>query len=578
MELEAALVILSPKEVLMPSIAGDYTRIKEIMDRNNMLVTTVKKNDFSKTPEFCQDLEKLYRFKKGQQKNIHAVSELKMDLAMGAVAAGLKYLETIKEAGNLGKFAIKTLTLDRFVHMDSSTFSAMHLFPPPAINYRNSNYKWQSVLGVLDRCQTSQGRRMLHTWLKQPLRDLDMINERLNAVECLADNQEARIMLNKELNCIPDVLMLTNKLLRKRSSLHDIFKIYQVIVRLPSILKMLKELNCNSLNATVYNPLNDLIQDLTKLEEMVDEVIDMESVERGEYLVRASFDDKLNDIKSSMSKTEKQLESRAKKYANTLGLEEGSTLKLDYASHLGFFLRANRKEDQNIRKHKQFRVIDTARNMLRFTTDDIAEFSSEYNNLKESYEEQQKEIVAEICRVASGYSNPLTNLNHIIATLDVFLSFAQVATNSPGVYVRPKMYPENERILQLSGLRHPCLEHQEEFQYIPNDVDLKADESEFLIITGANISGKSTYIRSIGIAVLLAQIGSFVPCDEAKISICDSILARIGAADDIQKNLSTFAMEMVETSAILKLATKSSLIIIDELGRGTSTFEGKIYA
>ena len=172
-----------------------------------------------------------------------------------------------------------------------------------------------------------------------------------------------------------------------------------------------------------------------------------------------------------------------------------------------------------------------------------------------------------------------------------FSSQAQVVANSSGKYVRPEIFPENERILEISELRHPCLECQEGIQFIPNDVHMKSDESELFIITGANISGKSTYIRSIGLAVFLAQIGMFIPCESAKISLCDNILARIGAADDIQKNLSTFAMEMVETSTILKSATRNSLIIIDELGkwnflqssfnfikfppgRGTSTFEG----
>lgn len=575
-ELEAAIVILSPKEVLVPSQTGDYVKIKEILDRNGILTTVVKKNDFTKSSEFHQDLEKLYRFKKGQQKNIYTIPEIKLNMAMGSLAAALKYLDVIKDEGCLGKFSIKLLSLDRFVHMDTAAFTALNLFPQPGINYRSSVYKWQSVLGVLDRCKTNQGRRMLRQWLKQPLRNIDTIRDRHDIIECLVENQEIRMTFYTDyLSVIPDILMLINKVSRKRATLQDVFKIYQVVLRLPNVVKSLKDLNCNALNAVATIPLKELFTDLKKIEEMIEEVLDLESLEKGEYLVRASFDEKLEDIKESLASTEAQIKKELKKSAKLLGFEEGKDIKLDYAAHLGYFFRTTRKEDQAVRKQKQFKIIDTARGGLRFSTDDLKDLNVEYQTIKEKYEEQQKEIVAEICRIVSGYSAPLTSLNHIIATIDVFVSLAQVVTNSSGTYTRPQIFAENdERILEIKGLRHPCLECQDDIQFIPNEVEMKHDESEFYIITGANISGKSTYIRSIGLAVFLAQIGMFVPCEEAKISLCDNILARIGAADDIQKNLSTFAMEMVETSAILKTATRNSLIIIDELGRGTSTFEG----
>jgi DNA mismatch repair protein MSH2 len=575
-ELESILVLLSPKECIVPSSAGDYEKIKEIVERNRILVTVQKKSDFSANTTFHQDLEKLLRFKKGQKKSVHTVPEIKLELAMGSLAAGIKYLEVINEEGNIGKFSIQTLNLSRFVHLDGAAVSALNLFPPPEINYRSSLYKWQSVLGVLDRCKTNQGRRMLSQWIKQPLRSLEQIRERHDVVESLVNNQEIRNLMHKEhLSSIPDVLMLNNKMLRKRAGLQDLFKIYQVILRIPEILKLLKLLENRAVDATVLDRFSEALQDLKKFEELVEEVLDLESVENGEYLIKAEFDENLNEVRKEMNQIEAKMKKELKKICELLNVDEGSSIKLDYASHLGHHFRTTRKEDQKLRQHKQFSIIDTARNGIRFTNDKLKSYNEDYAELRGTYEEKQKEIVQEMVRIASGYSGPLHNLNFAIALLDVFVSLAEVATNSPAVYVRPKMYDVNEkRILKFDALRHPCLEYQDDLHFIPNDLEMKEGENNMNIITGANISGKSTYIRSIGCAVLMAHIGSFVPCDEAHIPVFDAIFTRVGANDNLQKGLSTFMVEMVETSSILATATKNSLVIIDELGRGTSTFEG----
>lgn len=537
-----------------------------MLDRNGILVTTQKKTDFSNNAEFHQDLEKLLRFKKNQKKSVHTIPEIQMNLAMGSAAAGLKYIEAIKEESNLGKFEVKTLSLKRFVHLDAAAVSALNLFPPADINYRSSQYKWQSVLGVLDRCKTSQGRRLLNQWLKQPLRNIDIIRERQDVIESLVENQEVRNSLHKDhLSNIPDVLILHKKLSRKKAKLQDVFKIYQIILRLPDILSLLNKIKSPVVKSAVYNCFSDVLQDLKNFEEMVESVLDMKAVEKGEYMIDPTFDENLNKVQQEMNLIESKMRKEMKKSAQIAGLEEGPSFKLDYVSHLGYHLRSTRKEEQKLRKHKIFQTIDTARGGIRFTTDVLKDLNADYGNLKEKYEEQQKDIVQEIVRITAGYSAPLMSLNQSIAVLDVFVSLAEVAANSPGEYVRPKMYSEDQRILTLKTLRHPCLECQDDLEFIPNDVSLKEEETNMCIITGANISGKSTYIRSVGVAVLLAHIGSFVPCEEAHISICDSILARIGANDSIQKGLSTFMVEMVETSSILQTATKNSLVIIDEV-------------
>ena len=192
----------------------------------------------------------------------------------------------------------------------------------------------------------------------------------------------------------------------------------------------------------------------------------------------------------------------------------------------------------------------------------------------ERYEQQQQAIVSEMLSIAAGYSDIMNHLGMLISKLDVIVALSLAAVSAPTPYVKPTILPQSDRKMIFTGLRHPIVELQENVSYIPNDVEFDKDNSTFHIITGPNMGGKSTYIRSVGTAVLMAQIGSFVPADSATMSVVDSIMVRIGSSDCQVKGISTFMAEMLETSNILHCATEKSLILIDELGRGTSTYDG----
>lgn len=359
--------------------------------------------------------------------------------------------------------------------------------------------------------------------------------------------------------------------MRRNATLHDIYRLYQVVLRVPKMQSVLKELDCLTVNSVICDPIDDTLAELAMFKKMVEQIIDIDSIEKGEYLVKSSFDDQLKELETSMRKAEEDMKHQLRKTQRDLDME---SVKLDYVTHHGHHFRLALKDDGCLRNNKEYRILDAIKGGVRFTSDKLSDLNDDFMRSKDEYEQQQKSIVDEVIKVALGYLGSITRLNHQIAQIDCLLSFAVAAVSAPITYVKPKMVSEEPRVLKLRGLRHPCLELQDDVTYIANDIAFQNGESNMFIITGPNMGGKSTYIRSVGTAVLMAHVGSFVPCDEAEISYVDSILGRIGADDNISKGLSTFMVEMIETAGIIRTATEKSLVVIDELGRGTSTYEG----
>lgn len=576
-ELEAVIVILGPKECILPSPRdADYDRIKILLERNNVVVTSKKRQEFSvEKNEVIQDLNKLLHFAAGQQESANTMPETSKTIALAALGVAIRYLELVGEAANHGHYELKLLNLHRFVHLDAAAVSALNLFPKPGLSMTSAAFKWHSVLGVLDRCRTPQGHRLIAQWLKQPLRSIEIIKDRQDIVEALVDSTNVRSELHDvHLKRIPDILILVKKLLRKKASLQDIYRLYQVVLRGPIIVRLLESIENTAIRSIILDPLKDMLGDLKMFKSMVEQILDLTAIERGEYLVKHTFDDQLKEFKEEMDEIEGKMKRLLSKVADDLGLDAGSSVKLDFVGHHGFHFRISLKDETLIRKSTKFRILDAVKGGARFTNDKLSDLNAEFASAKESYEAQQKSIVDEVIRIAIGYVEPWTMLNNQIAQLDCFVSFAIAAVSAPEPYVRPKIFPQGEGRLKLNQLRHPCLELQEDVNFIANDADFEKDLTTMYIITGPNMGGKSTFIRSVGVAVLMAHVGSFVPCAEADITIVDSILGRVGADDNLSKGLSTFMVEMVETAGIVRTATENSLVIIDELGRGTSTYEG----
>lgn len=217
---------------------------------------------------------------------------------------------------------------------------------------------------------------------------------------------------------------------------------------------------------------------------MVEQIIDVKAIERGEFLVCSSFDDKLKSLKESMDSFETKMEKIHSRVIKDLGNE---AVKLEYVSHLGYHFRVTLKDEEGLRANKKYKKIDALKSGCRFTNDELENLNEDFLQSKQEYEEQQESIVEEVIKVASGYLGTFTRLNNQIAELDCLLSFAIAAVSAPTQYVKPKMVDETPRVLDLKGLRHPCLELQEDITFIANDVAFKDGETNMYIITGNNL-------------------------------------------------------------------------------------------
>lgn len=320
--------------------------------------------------------------------------------------------------------------------------------------------------------------------------------------------------------------------------------------------------------------LKGTLEDFSKLREMLEQCIDIGKAKQNDYIINPRFSPDLSQIDTEINKVKRKIEDLRRKVEDDL--ECNKPVNLVESQMHTFVFECDKKEgDAGMRKqHKKYnyKIISIKNKIMSFSVQELKDLVREYNELEDQYRALQNELVLKVLEIASTYYPLLETVSSIVSQLDVLCAFAMVSSTHQ--YVKPLICPEEKEQVYLIESKHPLIHIQDPATCINNDCRMVRNKTNLQIITGPNMGGKSTYIRQVAICVLLAHIGCFVPCSKAEIPIVDCIIARVGASDHQLRGISTFMAEMLEASCMLKTATKRSLIIMDELGRGTSTNEG----
>lgn len=454
---------------------------------------------------------------------------------------------------------IEILKGDTFMGLDLNARRNLELTE----TLRNKERKG-SLLWVLDSAKTSMGRRLLKNWIEQPLKSPARIIERLDAVEALKRKSVVLYELQNLLSDVYDLERLMTKVMYKRANPRDLKALSATAKQLPFIKKELERLDTSKL-LTRYN--ND-ISGLDEIVRLVEKAVMDEppvSVKDG-GVIKDGFNSELDNLRHIMNNGQEIIDDILQKERERTGIKN---LKIGFNKVFGYYLEVTRSYYEFI--PPEWTRKQTLANAERFITEELKNAENSILGAKDKALALESDIFVEVRDYLSTMLEKVQKTATAVASVDVLCSFADVSIRN--LYVKPEISLDGA--IDIKAGRHPVVELMlEEELFIPNDIYIDKKENRMSIITGPNMSGKSTYMRQTALIVLMAQIGCFVPADSARISIVDKIFTRIGASDDLTAGQSTFMVEMSEVADILKNATPESLVILDEVGRGTSTYDG----
>ena len=477
----------------------------------------------------------------------------------GAVCGLFDYINDTQKTSVSRFTSIKLLNGDAFMGLDLNARRNLEL-----TETLRSKEKKGSLLWVLDSTKTSMGRRLLRNWIEQPLKSPARIIERLDAVESLYRKSVVLADLTDLLDRVYDLERLMTKVMYKSANPRDLKSLSATAQQLPLIKQELAKLTDSKL-LTRYN---DEISTLDELVNLVENAIMDEppiSVKDG-GVIKEGFNKELDELRHIMNNGRSIIDEIEQREKEATGIKN---LKIGFNRVFGYYLEVTRSYYDLIPEgwiRKQ-----TLANAERFITEELKNAENAILGAKDKALSLEADIFAEVRDFLATKLEAVQKTASAVASVDILCSFAEVALRNQ--YVKPDISIDGA--IEIKAGRHPVVELMlTDEMFVPNDLYIDNRADRMSIITGPNMSGKSTYMRQAALIVLMAQIGSFVPADSAKISVVDKIFTRVGASDDLTAGQSTFMVEMSEVSDILKNATKDSLVILDEVGRGTSTFDG----
>ena len=492
-----------------------------------------------------------------------------MPLAVRAAGAILEYLATTQKNAQLQLTNLAIYSTTNYMAFDSQTRRNLELFQGG-----RSETKQFSLLGTLDLTKTPMGGRLLRQWLGQPLLDLAELEQRLDAVSYFFEDGFRRARAIELLVRIPDMERIQGRVTAGGVAPRELKSLQQGLEALPNLAEQLEippsERPDNGKNA-VASPTAWLARQLAPLPDLVSLIEkaiapDPEGAVGEGNVIREGFSPELDEIKVASRDARRFIASLEQKERDRTGIKN---LRVGYNQVFGYYIEVSKAHLSQIPEDYIRR--QTLVNAERYIVPELKEYESLVLNAKERIDELERAIYRRLCDQIGASSAAVSKRAAAVARVDVFSSLAEVAVRHG--YVRPQL--NTNGVIAIKDGRHPVVERVlDPGSYVPNDVHLSTDDARVVVLTGPNMAGKSTFIRQVALITLMAQTGCFVPASEATIGLVDRIFTRVGLQDDLATGQSTFMVEMVETAAILNQATSRSLVILDEIGRGTSTYDG----
>ena len=525
--------------------------IKNIPEMNNVLINTLDDYEFNK-----YELEEVLK-KQFNLTTIEGLGLSEYDSSIIASGVLIKYLKRIRKSALKNISSLKFIPKEDFMILDSISYRNLEIVK----NLRTGNIKG-SLLDSIDFTLTPMGKRLLKKWISYPLIDKEEIEKRLNGIEELLNNLITRSEIRKILKGITDLSKINSKVALNLALPLHLLTLKDILKKIPHIKKNLEVLNSE---INVY--IRDNLDEIEYVVDLIEKSITPDpsnNINEGNF-IKTGYNKELDELKA-ISRDAKFIIARMEKEEKAkTGIP---TLKIKYNKVFGYFIEVTKTHlslipDNYVRKQ-------TLVNAERFITDELKKLEDKILKAEEKINKLEKDLYIEVINEIQKYSDKLNKNAELIALLDVLTSGAELAGSRN--YVKP-IINNNDKI-EIKNGRHPVVERSIGAKFIPNSLSISSDNEQILIITGPNMGGKSTYLRQNALIIILAQSGYFVPAERAEIGICDRIFTRIGASDSLIEGKSTFLVEMIETSIILNNATDKSLILLDEIGRGTSTFDG----
>ena len=550
-QLQDQLISYNPKEIL---IGGEIVNFKTlpnfIKEKLSASVEMLTDDEFGYS--ICLDAMKK-QFKENDVNSIKDKKEM-----VSSVGALLSYLKVTQITGYERINTFEVYNENQYMNLDYNTRRNLEL-----TRTMMNKEKKGSLIWLLDKTKTAMGKRLLRYWLEHPLLNIGTILNRQSAIADLVDDTVQRLEITESLIGIFDIERLMTKIVYGNANARELRSLCGAFENLPQIKNLISKFD-----SSLMRKLTEDIDPLEDIHQLIDTAIEEEppfSVREG-GLIKEGYNEELDSVRSDMNNSTSLLAQIELEQKEKTGIPK---LKVGYNRVFGYYIEVTNSYKDKV--PEEYIRKQTLTNCERYITQELKDLEGRILGAKDRSFGMEYAIFDEIRKVVANNLDRIEKTAKAIATLDVLTSLANVASDNN--YTRPEVNQSNKIILKDS--RHPVVEALlSGAPFVPNDVTLDNDSNRVAIITGPNMAGKSTYMRQVALIVLMAQMGSFVPASYAEIGVVDSIFTRVGASDDLASGQSTFMVEMNEVANIVKKATKNSLLILDEIGRGTSTYDG----